>query len=247
MLSEEQIEAKYKIVYVKKQRYYHENLSNKPTTLECTTPLSLEAGGESFIDTSWKQLLIDVCTCFISKTPFFREDLLRYTMPWNGKHPFSTIQDKNMYLIGDNIFLLCNQTALHACWLLRDILTIFGIDLSKCDLVIHRPPYAEPVECRQFYEKKTKDTFKYYYTQLLKYPEERADKVLRNIDRLNPLLARFSQAYDNFYLIDNNTTYASYKFKFLDYLRKELLIEEKMVNIADKYLSILGDFYKEIK
>ena len=82
---------------------------------------------------------------------------------------------------------------------------------------------------------------------LLKKPEEKADQVIRNIEHLNKLLKDYSRSYDNFFLFDNNNVYASYKAKFLDYLRYKRNIDEKNVIVADRYLTILGTFYKDIR
>lgn len=246
MLSEAEIEEKYRIVYVGKQRYYYESLVEKDFSLECTTPLSLDVGGKSFISTSWKGLLIEVCKYFIGKYPEKSKDLLEYRPLWSGTRPFSSDEGKNLTFIDFGLYIYCNQTALHAGWLLRDMLKIFEVDLSKCKFVIHRTPFSEPSECRKFYEEKTRKSFIFYYTKLLKHSEEKAEQVLRNIDKLNNILPRFSKAYDNFYLIDDNTVYASYKIKFLDYLRNTLHLEEKNILLSDRYLTILGDFYKTV-
>ena len=247
MLSQEEIEAKYHIVYVGKQRFYRQSLEKKDFSLECTTPFSLEADNQSFISSSWKQLLIDVCTYFLEKYPYRKDALLKYRPSWKGKSPFSIYSGKNWYEIGDGVYLLCNSTALHAFWLLREVLMLFNVDLKKCDFIIHRCPSAEPFECRNFYEDKTKETFRYYYVNLLRKSEEKAEQVLRNIDTLNRLLSFMSRSYDNFFLIDNNGTFSNYKTKFLDYLRYDRKINDKNVEIADKYLTILGTFYKDTR
>ena len=247
MLNDQQIEDKYKIVFVEHRRYYYLSLADKEYSLECTTPLSLDIGIRQFISTSWKQLLLDVCTYLVQVNPGSENMLLDYNPTWSDKKPFSTVQSNSWYPVGDGIYLICNHTALHACWLLREILELYGIELNKCKFIIHRPPGAEPKECRDFYGAKTKKAFIYYYVELLKRPQEKADQIIRNIDRLNKLLAVVSRSYDNFFLIDDNTTYANYKAVFLDFLRYKKRLEEKQVLIADKYLTILGDFYKAIR
>ena len=247
MLTDNEIEQKYKIVYVYGQRYYYEDLSKRDFGLECTTPFSLEAGGKSFIETSWKQLLIQVVSSFLKDYPSKRDVLLNYKMQWNGKKPFTEVEGKNCCDVGFDLYLICNHSALHACWTLIDILEIFGVDLKKTTFIIHRPPYAEPIECRQFYEEKTKKAFRYYYTQLLKYPEEQAERVLRYLNSLNRIMPRVSKAYDNLLLIDNNATYANCKIRFLDYLKNEAHADEKNISLAEKYLNCLENFYKRIR
>ena len=247
MLSDSEIELKYKIIFIDKQRYYFEDLTERDHSLECTTPLSLETGNRSFVETSWKQLLINVCTSYLLDFPEKREELIKYRMFWNGKYPFSDKAGNYYHKVGQDIYLYCNQTALHACWLLRELLEMFGVDLSKCKFIIHRTPFAEPPECRKHYERKTRESFKYYYTQLLKHPIEKAEQVLRNIDYLNKVMPYVSKSYFNLYLIDNNVTYASYKCKLLDALRDKYFLSEKKIALADKYLTILGDFYKDIR
>ena len=247
MLSESELEQKYKIVYVNKQRYYYQDLAERDHSLECTTPFSLDTGSKCFLETSWKQLLIEVISSYLKDDPSKKDALIKYRMFWNGKYPFSDKPGKYYNDVGEGVYLYCNQTALHACWILREILEIFGVELKKCQFIVHRTPFAEPFECRKFYAEKTRNTFKYYYTQLLKHSEDRAEQVLRNIDKLNKILPQFSKSYFNFYLIDNNTVYASYKLKFLDYLRYDLKADDKNVRLADKYLTILGDFYKTIR
>lgn len=247
MLSEDQIELKYHIAYVGNQRYYHQSLLEKEFTLENTTPYVLEAGDKTFTTSSWKQLLLDVCREFLKDDSDKRTDLLCYTPSWTDMNQFSIVQDKNWEPVGERIYLVCNHTAIHAFWLLREILKIFKVDLSKCNFLIHRSPGSEPKEVREFFEEKTKNSFKYYYTHLLKKSEEKADQVIRNIEHLNKLLKDYSRSYDNFFLFDSNNVYASYKAKFLDYLRYKRNIDEKNVLVADKYLTILGTFFKDIR
>ena len=247
MLNQDQIEAKYHISYVGTQRYYKQSLMEKEFSLENTTPFVLDAGGKSFMTSSWKQLLLDVCREFLKDNPEKRTDLICYTPSWTDMNQFSIVPAKNWEPVGDRLYLICNHTAIHAFWLLREVLKIFEVDLKSCNFLIHRSPGSEPKECREFFEAKTKSSFKYYYTQLLKKPEEKADQVIRNIEKLNKLLSEYSRSYDNFFLFDSNNVYASYKAKFLDFLRFKKNIDEKNISIADKYLTVLGTFYKDIR
>ena len=247
MLNEDQIELKYHIAYVGNQRYYHQSLLEKEFTLENTTPYVLEAGGKTFPTSSWKQLLIDVCKEFLKDNPEKRTDLLCYTPSWTDFNQFSIVKEKNWEPVGDGIYLLSNHTAIHAFWLLREVLKIFNVDLKTCKFLIHRTPGSEPKEVRDFFEEKTKNAFRHYYTQLLKKPAEKAEQVIRNIEKLNKLMREYTRSYDNFFLIDNNNVYASYKAKFLDFLRFKKNIDENNIAIANKYLTILGTFYKDIR
>ena len=247
MFSEDQIETKYHISYIGTQRYYKQSLLNKEFSLENTTPFILEAGGKTFTTSSWKQLLIDVCTEFLKDDPEKRIDLLCYTPSWTDSDQFSIVKEKNWEQVGERIYLLSNHTAIHAFWLLREILEIFEIDLGSCKFLIHRSPGSEPKEVRDFFEEKTKKSFRYYYTQLLKKPAEKAEQVIRNIEKLNKLMKEYTRSYDNFFLFDNNNVFASYKAKFLDFLRYKKKINEDNIAIANKYLTILGTFYKDIR
>ena len=247
MLSQDQIESKYHISYVGTQRYYKQSLTEKEYSLENTTPFVLEAGGKSFMTSSWKQLLLDVCREFLKDSPKKWVDLLRYTPSWTDMSQFSIVPAKNWEPVSERLYLICNHSAIHAFWLLREVLIIFGVDLKTCNFLIHRSPGSEPKECREFFENKTKTSFIYYYTHLLKKPEEKAYQIIRNIEKLNKLLGEFSRSYDNFFLFDSNNVYASYKAKFLDFLRFRKNIDEKNISIAEKYLTVLGAFYKDIR
>lgn len=246
MLNDDAIEKKYGIVFVKSKRYYYEDLSEKHYNLECTTPFSLEFDGRYFVTSSWKQLLVEVMSHLLEKDPNKKDLLLEYKYEWNGKQPFWSTEEKHREKVGDGIYLLCNLSALHSCWLLREMLAEFGIDLKKCKFIIYRPPFSEPAECRQFYELKTKNAFKYYYVKLLKHSEERTEQVLRNIEKLNKIMPMFTEAYDNLFLITDNNIYATYKSKLLDYIRYNMHSNDKNIEIANKYLTILGDFYKTV-
>jgi hypothetical protein len=245
MLDEYQIEQKYKIVYVNKQRYYTESLVTKDYDLENTTPYTLDIGKSCFITSSWKQLLIEVSTFLLKDNPSIKNDLLAYKPDWSSSHPYSPFIKKNTDMVGEGIFIHCTYTARQSCWVLRDVLIIGGYDLSKCQFVIHRTPSAEPKECREFYEKKTKDGFKYYYVQLYKYSEERADKVIRNIEKLNRFLQNVSPAYDNFFLINDVYTFSNLKSKLIKYMEPK--VEPKTLDLVRAYLKELGDYYKAIK
>lgn len=247
MLSQSQLEDKYQITYIGSQRYYRQSLAEKDFSLENTSPFLLEAGGKTFMTSSWKQLLLDVCREFLADDPEKRTNLICYTPSWTDSNQFSIVPEKNWEPVGERLYLLCNHTAIHAFWLLREVLLIFGVNLLRCKFLIHRSPGSEPKECRKFFEEKTKSSFRYYYTKLLKKPEEKAERVIRNIEKLNKLLSEFSRSYDNFFLIDNNTTYTNYKIKFLEFLRYKKGIDENNITIANKYLTILGTFYKDIR
>ena len=247
MLNESQLEVKYHISYVGSQRYYQQSLIEKDYSLENTTPFILEAGDKVFATSSWKQLLLDVCRDFLADNPFRKDELLAFSPSWTPTKEFSSFKRKNWEPVGDGIYLHSVHTANHAFWLLREILMFFGIKLETCEFLIHRSCGSEPKEVRDFFEEKTKNSFRYYYTQLLKKPAERAEQIIRNIETLNKYLKEYSRSYDNFFLFDNNNVYASYKAKFLDYLRFKKGLDEKNVLVADKYLTVLGDFYKDIR
>ncbi len=247
MLNDREIEEKYGIIYIDKKRYYIQSIVDRPYGLETTTPIMLEFNGKSFVTNSWKQLLVNVFRALLNERPSKRDEMLSYVYPWNGKVPFYDQPDKYREVIGDEIFLLCNQSAQHACWLLRDVLLMFEVDLKKCKFIVHRPPHSEPKECREFYEYKIKNAFKYYYVTLLKHPEEKADRVIRNIEKLNKILAKCSLAYDNFFLIDDNVTFTNYRIKLNEYIVKNKITDDKNLEIANKYLNILNDFYKTIR
>lgn len=238
---------KYHIVFIGHQRYYVEDLSKKDYLLENCTPFSLDLCGKNFLCGSWKQLLLDVVTHLLKNKPEMRDILLDYKMPWSGKKAFSNTKDKCLEPVGAGIYLLCNFTALHACWFLQEILKLFEIDPKSCNFIIRRSPGGEPAECRDYFREQTKASFKYYFVNLLKNSEERADKVIRNIEKLNKYLAKVSASYDDFLLFDNYQMFSNYKSKFLDYLATIPAIDEKNFNIADKYLNYLGEFYHEAR
>ncbi len=246
MLSESELEAKYKIVYVKKQRYYIVDLSNKNVALENATPYSLEFGDKCFLEGSWKHLLINTFTELLKEDPTKKDILLNYRCEWNGKPCFYPEYGSNFEILGEGIYLYCNFSATRAFWVLRDILMIFGYDLSKALFIIHKPPGAENTECRQFFEEKNKKSFRFYYSNLLKHSEEKTNQVLRNLEKLNTLMPYVSKSYNNLFLFDSYYTFCNYQPRLIDYMKNKLGLSSKNIEISEIYLRILCDFYKTV-
>ena len=241
-----ELEKKYRIIYIGKQRYYLYDLSKKEYDLEATTPVSLETIDHTFISSSWKDILLSVLRYYLEKYPAKREYFLKYNYPWAPFCPFFEIPGTYNFEVANDLYLKCKLNAVHACWFLRDILNSFDIPLSSCRFILYRPPYSEPEECKNFFKKKTLEGFKFYCTSIKKYPLEKAEQIINNITKLNKYLERMSKSYNDFFLFSDVNTFYIYKDKFIRYLEKERHVNSKVLNISKFCLTVLLNYYRAV-
>lgn len=233
------------IVFSGFRRNYVEDLTQRDYSLESCTPYQIRIGSTLLEDGSWGDILCKTVSCLLELKPEKRENIESFRCEWTKAAMFATTPKTNYKVIDANLYLNCNHTALHSCWLLQDLLEYFEIDKSSIVLLIHRPCIAERKELRVYLENEFKRGLKNYICSRSEKPNDHADKVVRTIEKyLNPILNSVSKSYPNFFLFDDTTIASGYIKKARDIISKSLKYDEKSKKILNKCLSYLFDFYK---
>lgn len=233
------------IIFEKSRRMYLEDLSERDYVLENCTPYRLYIGDEIIEDGSWGDFLCKIVNLLLEVFPEKKEGILDFRTSWTKAAIFTEVERTNFKPIKCGLFLNCNHTALHACWLLQDILDYFGINKSGVTLLIHRSPSVEPVEFRNYIERRFKRGFFNYIKNSGGGTEEKASRIIMLIEKyLNPMLAKMSKSYNNFFLFDNNTMLANYIKGVRQQINFSQIFNEKARGILNKCLDWLFNYYK---
>ena len=242
---EEKLSLYHDVVFSGLRRYYVENLAVRDFTLEGSIPYQLEIFDKVVQDNSWGNFLCKVVLLLLDKYPEKREDIVNFRTDWT-KVPMFTVERKtNSKPIYNDLFLNCNHTALHSCWLLQDILNYFEVDVSTVRFIINRPTSIEQKKIIEHIEKLFILGFKAYLSRQYNFDSEKADKVVANIYKfLNPVLGTISKSYTNLFLFDDLATLAGYIKKVRDVIQKSIKFDIKAKNVLSKYLMYLSDYYK---
>ena len=234
------------VVFEGKRRYYIEDLSERDYSLENTTPYQLDILGHAIEEHSWGLLLCKTADLLLTLLPEYKNSILSFQCPWTKAKMFTVEQKTNFKPIQNGIYINCNHTALHACWLLQDMLDFFCIDKAAVSFLIHRPSSAEPKKVKEYVEKRFKRNFTEFIKSKYKKSDEYAEKVLNLIEKyLNPMLAKISKSYTNFFLFDDNATLSNYVKKVKERIDISLKLDDKINNILKKCLDYVNLFYKE--
>ena len=229
------------LLFIGGRRYYIEDLTQRDYILENTTPREITISNEKIADSSWGSLLVKITDLLISKRTKSESELLDFNVPWSKKQMFSVNKKTNHKPLSCGLYINCNHTALHSCWLLQDLLDFFEIDKSDVFLIIHRAPSSEPKEIRSYIKNENKKQIKSYLCGVCRKTQEEAESIIGVIDNcLNKILQKLSRSYNDFFLFDDY--YYSYGYfkrtkEFLqnrDYQRDEFIAT----------LDILADYYK---
>ena len=246
LFNAKQAEVFENIVFEGKRRYYIEDLTERDYSLENTTPYQLEIQGHAIEEHSWVNLLCRTSDLLLEMFPEYLDRILEFRCPWTKMQMFALDNRTNYKRLKCGLYLNCNHTALHACWFLQDLLDYFKIDKSSVSLLIHRPSSAEPARIKEYIEKRFKRNFASYICSRINKPEEYAEKVIRVIEKyLNPMLAKISKSYTNFFLFDDNATLNNYVKKVREKISTSYKLEEKNKKVLNKYLDYIISYYSE--
>lgn len=227
------------------KRNYVEDLSERDYVLEGCTPYQLAIRDFVIEDGAWGNLLCKFATYLLDAFPHKLENIEEFRTPWTKAVIFSSAPKTNYKPIGFGLFLNCNHTALHSCWLIQDMLDYFNIDRSSVKLLIHRPNSVENGNLKNRLESLFIYGFKNYIRVATSKEEAYADKVVNNIRKyINPILCSISKSYQNIFLFDDLTVASSYFGKLKNIIQQSAKYEEKAKKVLCKYLSLLLDYYK---
>lgn len=236
---------KYNLILDGKRRKYLYPLPEKLFDLEYTAPLSLKIGNDTLYVSSWGELIVSLIQYLLPIFPKKVDDLLSYKTEWSKASIFSDTKKVNHIEIKPNLYVNLNHTALHACWLVIDLLSLFNIKYEMCELIIHRMPKAEPDEVRDSVRETVKNDLRAYLKRYKLCSDEKIEKIIKNIDYLNKIFSKRRSGYDDLYLFDDAAMFATMKSKFIPEFAKSTNDYEKNASLAKKYLDYLSDFYRD--
>ena len=229
-------------------RYYLEDLSQRDFHLEFTSPFRFIWGELVIEENNWGWLIQKLSQYLYDKYPQRKDELLNnFKTDWSKQKMFSTEKGTNFKSIADDLYVNCNQTALHSCWLIQDILSFYNVNPSEVKFYIFRSPAAEPKEIRQ----KFIDEFKQLFTKFLnanyRKTTDDANKIISNIENyINPIMNKISQSYNDARLFSNYKT----AYIYLQNLHEKVADfynNEKAQAIIRRYISYLKGYYKELE
>ena len=230
------------IILVGAKRYYIEDLTERDYFLENTIPYQLTLFGETIEEHAWGSLLCRVVNAMLKVTPKSKTELLSFKCDWSKKVIFSETNLKNYKELECGLFLCCNQTALHSCWLLQALLDLFSVDKSTVKILIHRAPSAEKRDVRETFEHKFKVEFKDYLFENCESKEQVTEIIDFLFEKINPIYAKSYKAYNNMFLFDDYTMAYNYIIKFSKPFLKKLPLKDRA--FPEKSFDLLLDFYK---
>lgn len=233
------------IVFEGKKRYYVEDLTKRDFTLENATPHLLKINDYDISENAWVEMLRNLTAYLLLQFPEKKNAVVDFKTEWSKSNIFSTTPRTNFKQLDTNLYVNCNHTALHSCWLIQDLLDFFGIDKSKVYFLIHRTPYAEPEDARKYFISKFKKEFALYLSVSQNKSKDNIDKIISNIEKyMDPIQAKLSRSYDSLMLFEDILSFTNYAIKFVEHIDSDPRMNEKTKMTMRRYIGYLKEFYK---
>lgn len=195
-------------------------------------------------ENAWVEMIRNLTAYLISTSAKSKEDIVSFKTQWSKQNIFSLIPRTNYKQLDSDLYVNCNHTALHSCWLIQDLLDFFGIDKSKVYFLIHRAPYAEPKDAVDYFVNKFKEEFSLFLKEQYSKSDEDAKKIISNIEKfMDPILAKFSKSYNSFMLFEDIGAFSNYSKKFRETIDANPAYKDKVKRTMERYLFYLNDFY----
>ena len=121
------IEDKHRIVYISNRHYYDIDLTIHNFDLENSTPLYLNVEGFEIYENAWTNLLFEIIQYLIDEFEFSKEELLDFKLEWSNAKLFTEKTRTNYRALSNGLYVNCNHTALHSCWVIQDFINFCGI------------------------------------------------------------------------------------------------------------------------
>lgn len=228
-----------------KRRYYKENLLERDFTLENTTPYLLMIKDYEIIETTWGEMICSLSAYLILNGNKTNEELLNYRTEWSKSCIFSMERKTNYRRIKNKLYVNCNHTALHSCWLIQDLLNFFEINLNDVEFYIHRPSSTEPHKVKEYFLNKAYKEFEFFLFESKNKTSDQSNRIIENIDTyLNLFLSKITKSYNNVFLFDDVLTATNYFVKLKEFINKQDGITDKNKIILERYIAYLLEFYK---
>lgn len=233
------------VVFEGMKRYYVEDLSERDYTLEYTAPYKITIDGDVIEEHAWGDLLCSVTVFLLEKKKQNVESLLEFKTDWTKKRIFSTQERTNCKKICGGVYLNCNHTALHSCWLLQDILDWFGVNKGATYFLIHRAPAAEPKDIRKYIENYVESKFLQYLMDDCNMSDTEGSQIVLNFKNvLNPILSGISKSYYSFFLFDDRGYLSNFIKKVNTKIENNVRSEIEKDHLKAS-CELLANFYKK--
>ena len=240
-----EIYKKYDIYLRDFERLYRIQMNQRRYDVEFSTPRYFIFDDMYTIeDASWVSLLQKVVSYLQSRNPLDCSILFEYKTEWSNSYIFyDTPRNVNCKQVEDNLYITTNHTALHDLWLLQDLLTLYGMDGSKCFCFIHKANEYEPEEVRIAVEEHMKLCFS-DFLRSKGLSNEQVDKTTKGIYSLNKILKKLNCSRNNIFLADSRASYSNLKSLILTNYKKCVAWSDKQLALAEKCLSYYSSFLK---
>lgn len=244
MVNAKKAEIFENVVFDGERRYYIQDLTERSYSLENCTPYQIEIDDIVIEEHSWGILLCKMTRDLLKKYPQKEIDIFAFRTDWSKQEIFLPTPKTNSKEVKPGLYINCNHTALHSCWLLQQILDYFEVNKSNVRLLIHKPCGSEPIKVREYIIKRFKSGFvEFLISQYHKSPEK-AEKALNIIEKhLNPMLCKISKTYTNFFLFDDKYILSNYIKTLSEKINKNLLLKENVRVGLCKYLEYIKAYY----
>lgn len=240
----------YEVILKGIKRYYVEDLSKldlseRDRSLDNTTPYLLKINDYEIKETTWVDMLTKLAIYLQTSYPKSVDELLNFKTDWSKVDIFLNQSITNSKKIDENLYINCNHTAIHSCWVIQDILNFYGIDFNNVKFLIHRTAGAEPKDTRDYFTSEFKKEFSSFLVNNKQKTLETAQIIISGIEkRMNPILDGISKSYNSFFLFDDVNILAGYSSTFIKKIDNSFSISEKNKNVMKKYIKYLKEFYK---
>ena len=241
----QELYEKYNVTLYRRKRIYKEDLATRDYMLSNTTPYFFVYKDFICKSHAWGELLVNLANYLDYSISKSLDELTNFHTKWSKQDIYSYSKKTNHKLLSNGLFLNCNHTALHACWLVQDILEFYGIDTSLVDFRIHRSFTNEPKELRERLTQEFIKEFSDFLVNKYDKTEESVKKILSNIQNvMNPKLEEISAAYPDFFMFDDYMILYNYASKFEEKVNADLKMPEKNKAIFRRYLDYLKEYYR---
>ena len=178
-------------------------------------------------ENAWVEMIRNLTAYLISTSAKSKEDIVSFKTQWSKQNIFSLIPRTNYKQLDSDLYVNCNHTALHSCWLIQDLLDFFGIDKSKV-----------------YFVNKFKEEVSLFLKEQYSKSDEDAKKIISNIEKfMDPILAKFSKSYNSFMLFEDSGAFSNYSKKFRETIDANPAYKDKVKRTMERYLFYLNDFY----
>ena len=254
----EELYLKHHILSDGLQRRYIISTAERRYDLDFVTPIELHfiapTGISSeyskpkevvFKNRSWVQIVKELGIYLQTHFNKAKEELYNYRTDWSKAPIYSNHQSiDNMVEIESDLFLSVNFTATHFSWIIGDLLSLYNIHVG-C-LVVHRTPISEPQEIKDVVGNFRRIEFKEFLVSVKYKTDEKADKIIKNIEVMNKILVKMGTSYNDFFLFDDTLMLSNFKSKLLSKCYKYVHWTDSQIETAKKYLGYLTDYYTNV-